>query len=148
MRSLRLPLTKMLDFSFGIIPFQKTSNGLAVLLVQHKNGRYWSFPKGHPESGEEPIDTACRELKEETGLEIDELLSEETLVERYQFTRNGQTIDKTVTYFLALVSGAFELHKNEIHDARWFSIHDAANIITYDEAKALFEKSLSLLEET
>ena len=137
----------MEDQSYGIIPFQKTSNGLQVLLVQHKHGLYWSFPKGHTEGAEEPLDAASRELKEETGLEIDELLTEETLTENYSFKRDGQTIDKTVTYYIAYVSGAFELHQDEICDARWLSIQDAANIITYDEAKLLFAKALTLVEE-
>ncbi len=138
----------MQDQSYGIIPFQKTSTGLQILLVQHKHGHYWSFPKGHAEGAEEPLDAASRELKEETGLEIDELLSEETLTEHYTFKRDGQTIEKSVTYYIAYVSGAFELHKDEICDASWLSIQDAANIITYDEAKLLFAKALNLLEET
>ena len=137
----------MRDDSFGIIPFQKTSSGWQVLLVQHKNGLYWSFPKGHAEGVEDPQDTASRELKEETGLEVDEFLSQEPIIETYTFEREGQIVDKTVTYFCALVSGAFEIHPEEIADASWHSIHKADKILTYNEAKQSFKKSLSCLEE-
>ena len=30
--------------------------------------RYWDFPKGEIESGEDPLQAACREIEEETGL--------------------------------------------------------------------------------
>lgn len=30
--------------------------------------RYWDFPKGLLEPGEEPFDAACREVREETGI--------------------------------------------------------------------------------
>jgi predicted NUDIX family NTP pyrophosphohydrolase len=49
--------------------------GLAVLIA-HPGGPYWrrkdlgvwSIPKGLPDPGEEPLDTARREFAEETGL--------------------------------------------------------------------------------
>ena len=34
-------------------------------------GNYWDLPKGSIDDGEQPIDTAVREFKEETGLTID-----------------------------------------------------------------------------
>lgn len=38
----------------------------------YKDGN-WDIPKGHVEDGEQPFDTAVRELREETGLEYDKL---------------------------------------------------------------------------
>ncbi len=41
-----------------------------VLLFEPKNhfdGYHWSFPKGRPEAGETPRETALREVREETG---------------------------------------------------------------------------------
>jgi 8-oxo-dGTP pyrophosphatase MutT (NUDIX family) len=42
-----------------------------VLLVQGRMSKRWGFPKGHPEPGEQPSDTAARELREETGIQLD-----------------------------------------------------------------------------
>jgi 8-oxo-dGTP pyrophosphatase MutT (NUDIX family) len=41
-----------------------------VLLVHHKKYNKWIQPGGHVEKFENPIETAIREVKEETGLDI------------------------------------------------------------------------------
>lgn len=40
-----------------------------VLLVKHNAG-HWDFPKGHVEEGETEFETAIREVKEETNIDI------------------------------------------------------------------------------
>ena len=56
--------------SCGGIIFYKTKQNTKILLVKNNNGRYWSFPKGHIEDGETEQETAIREIKEETGLDV------------------------------------------------------------------------------
>ena len=41
-----------------------------VLLIQHIKG-HWGFPKGHVEVGETERETAIREAKEETNLDVE-----------------------------------------------------------------------------
>ena len=41
-----------------------------VLLVKHNAG-HWDFPKGHVEANETEVDTAIREVKEETNILIE-----------------------------------------------------------------------------
>ena len=43
-----------------------------VLLIKQTKG-HWGFPKGHVEKDETEIETAIREVKEETGLDIKDL---------------------------------------------------------------------------
>ncbi|MBD3304395.1 NUDIX domain-containing protein, partial [Candidatus Woesearchaeota archaeon] len=43
-------------------------NNGKYLLVKHKEGGHWDFPKGHAEEGETEEETALREIYEETGL--------------------------------------------------------------------------------
>lgn len=46
------------------------TNGASLLIAHPTNGRYWDIPKGRMEPGESPLQTASRELQEETGLII------------------------------------------------------------------------------
>ena len=65
-------------YSAGILLFRFRNEKLEVMLV-HPGGPFWakkdygvwSIPKGLPEEHENPLETAKRELKEETGFESD-----------------------------------------------------------------------------
>jgi 8-oxo-dGTP pyrophosphatase MutT (NUDIX family) len=43
-----------------------------VLLVHGRRSKKWSFPKGHCQDGETDLQCALRELKEETGLQLEQ----------------------------------------------------------------------------
>ena len=43
------------------------------LLLKRRNARFWQSVSGSLEAGERPVDTARRELTEETGLVVDSL---------------------------------------------------------------------------
>ena len=56
--------------SCGAIVYRKHHGNTEILLVRHIKSGYWSFPKGHVEEGETEEETARREIKEETGLDV------------------------------------------------------------------------------
>lgn len=41
-----------------------------ILVIQGRQSEKWSFPKGHGLSSETPLEAALRELKEETGIDL------------------------------------------------------------------------------
>lgn len=130
----------MIEESFGTIPLKRSPHGWQIFLIQNKNGAHWGFPKGKGNEGEAPFESAARELYEETGLEIKELLLAEPIVEQYTFEREGQQVYKKVFYFLALVSGSINLQQSEILAGKWFSIDEAEERLTFKESKGICEK--------
>jgi bis(5'-nucleosidyl)-tetraphosphatase len=133
------------EISFGIIPLKKVEKEWHVLLINHKKGSFWAFPKGHSEKGETPRQAAERELFEETGLFVKKLLAEQTLSESYHFTRGKQLIHKTVVYFLAEVEGHVHLQVEEIYDSQWVKLSDAESHVTFPQAKAVIKQAVSLV---
>ncbi len=125
------------EASFGIIPIKKFDEIWKVLLILHKGGRHWAFPKGRSNPGETPLESARRELKEETGLDVDSLLQDEPLSERYEFRRKGEFVVKTVQYFPAFVSGEVQLQPEEIQDSKWVPLKEAVRHLTFREAKEM-----------
>lgn len=132
--------------SYGIIPLRQENGVWQVLLILHQGGRHWAFPKGHGDAGETALDSARRELKEETGLDIQKLLQDSPLVERYQFHRKHEVVVKTVQYFPALVSGELKLQAEEIRDAKWVALKDAARHLTFKESKEMCNKLVIFLK--
>ena len=57
--------------SCGAVVFRKYHGNIELLLIKHVVGGHWSFPKGHVEPGETEEQTALREIKEETGIDVE-----------------------------------------------------------------------------
>jgi len=132
----------MKEESFGIIPLRQVGNQRQLLLVQHQAG-HWAFPKGHPEEGETAQETALRELKEETNLEVTSFLQAEPLHESYSLLRQGKRVEKKVTYFLAFVEGNLQLAEGEIVAARWLLPQEAKTVATFAECISLIDQAVN-----
>lgn len=130
--------------SFGIIPFINEKGTWKVLLILHKEGSHWGFPKGKINPGENALQAATRELKEETGLSIARILLEKPLTEQYQFRRKKQLIIKTVQYFPALVEGELQLQEEEIRESKWLTIDEAMQQLSFKEARHILQEVLRL----
>ena len=133
--------------SFGVIPVRRTPYGrLEFLLVQHHGG-HWAFPKGHPEPGEAPQQSALRELQEETGLRAERLLPT-PLVEEYSFRHRGQLIHKRVTYWIGWVADGGQgarPQEEEIAQLTWGSFDRAHQRLSVPAARALLEQAQEIL---
>lgn len=102
-----------------------------VLLIHHNAG-HWDFPKGHVESGETEIETAIREVKEETNIDVE--VNEEYRYSTKYSPKEG-TI-KEVIYFLARnLSDNKQAQLEEVSEVKWFTMKDAIDKITYDTSR-------------
>ena len=141
------------DYSCGVIPVRVVDGVREFLLVQHNAG-HWAFPKGHPEGGETPIETARRELLEETGLAEVELLASPVFEEHYEFTkRSGTLVQKRVTYFLGQIGGSektadggVRLQAEEVQAFAWGDAAATAERLSFDEGRALLAKVTAFLD--
>lgn len=135
----------MKETSYGALALIHKNKEWKIFLVKLQSGNHWGFPKGHPEPNEEPLETALRELKEETKLEMDKSLSIEKIEEHYSFEKEGKTIEKTVVYFPILVKGEPTILQPEILEGGFFDLKEALKKVTYPESKKVLEKLIDLL---
>jgi bis(5'-nucleosidyl)-tetraphosphatase len=131
--------------SFGIVPLQRVNEEWRVLLILHREGNHWGFPKGKANPGEQHMETACRELKEETNLEVAEFLRTHSFNEHYHFRRKKEQIYKTAHYFPAIVEGTLKCQEEEIRDARWFNFAEALKQLSFKQARHILHETMRLL---
>ena len=110
------------------------------VLVIHQNNDVWCFPKGHVEEGESEVETAIREVKEETNLDV-EIDSSKRYSINY-LVKDG--ISKEAVYFLAKPIGDINIIKqdSEIEKAYFEDIDKVINVISYDNLKDMWGKVL------
>lgn len=141
------------DVSYGVIPIKKSTAGWEVFLIHQfskiGNNSYWIFPKGHPEENETPIETAKRELKEETGLEADYFIPNNTFKLKYNFIFEGVKINKTVEFFVGIITNdQYQLDNNEVKEAGWYSLSDAKDRLDYQDTKKVFKEVVNFLQSS
>lgn len=113
--------------SCGVIPYRETG-GRREYLVLLQNNRSWSFPKGHMEAGENELQTALRELAEETGLRA-VLDPAAKAVSEYDIPPH---VHKQVVLFLGAVSGTVTPQRSEILSYRWVCADTLCNYLHPD----------------
>ena len=122
--------------SCGAIILKDKDEKLKVLLVKHNQG-HWAFAKGHVEENETEEETALREIKEETSLDVKLDTNFRTTV-TYSPMKG---VEKEVVYFLAYKLGGNETPQlEEIAEMEWLSLEDAMNKVTYERDKDILQK--------
>ena len=109
-----------------------------VLLIQQTKG-HWGFPKGHMEVGETEKETAIREVKEETNLDVKIIENKRYTME---YITDKGTLKQVVLFIAKKVKGNEKYQESEIKSMKWMTFKDAIETITYDNTRELFNKVL------
>ena len=110
-----------------------------VLMIKSIIGDY-GFPKGHIELGETEQETAIREVKEETNVDI-VINSDKKYCLSYLVNNK---IPKDVIYFIAQPINEIKIipQSGEINKVMWVDIDQVYNTLSYDNIKKLWQQIL------
>ena len=131
--------------SCGAIVYRRFHGNIEILLIKHINSGHWSFPKGHVEGDETELETARREIKEETGLDV---ILDQTFRETVTYSPRRDT-QKVVVYFLALARNYdYVPQEEEIAEIRWVDILRATRMLTYENDKTIVNKARAAIKQS
>ena len=115
--------------SAGVVVVRRTDQDCRYLLLRAFN--YWDFPKGIVEFGETPLETACREVREETGLTQLDFIWGDICQETRPY-RAG----KVARFYVAnseqqavVLPVSAELGRPEHHEFRWVTYKEGLGIL-------------------
>jgi mutator protein MutT len=114
----------------AIIPYQKDS----ILLIKRSTAPfvgYWALPGGRVEPGETADQAIVREVKEETGLDIE--IVRKIGDYREKGVQDGIEYDYFPTCFLGkVIRGEIRKQESEIQDIRAFRVNQIPNSLAFE----------------
>ena len=116
-------------------------NEISFLIVESLNNHF-SFPKGHSEFLESEVDTAIREIKEETNIDVE---INTNFREVISYMPNERSV-KNVIFFVAKAINEDVVHqKEELKSAKWMSFDEAYPILSFTNDKKVLSDALNFI---
>jgi ADP-ribose pyrophosphatase YjhB (NUDIX family) len=120
------------------------TNRRGKVLVVSQYGTSWSLPKGHLETGEDPLQAARREILEEAGVEELELIMVLGSYSRYKLSATGgedRSELKTIHLFLFKTSQeALRPIDPDNPEARWIDKTKVAELLSHPEDREFYRR--------
>lgn len=116
-----------------------------VLLIRDPY-QNWGLPKGHVEPGEDDLGAARREVREETGLD-GLVLGPPVKTIDWFFQLHGRRIHKYCAFFLMGSHRGRPVPETAegISDCRWVPLAEAADAISYANAREVLDEARRML---
>ena len=128
----------------GVVCVEQDGAVQVALCGRLKSG-LWALPKGTPDHGESLEETALREVREETGLDVE--IAEPLGHIEYWFTRDAERIHKHVHFYLMRpCGGSFDDHDPEFDVVQWASPEEALSMLTYPSEREVLRRAMAALE--
>jgi bis(5'-nucleosidyl)-tetraphosphatase len=128
-----------------IFSINKESSEKEFLLLHYASG-HWDFPKGNIEAEEDELQTARREILEETGLQGVEFLKGFRKKIEYRYKRGQKSIQKEVIFYVSKTNTRKVTLSNEHIGYAWARYDKAMSQLTYMNAKNLLTDVKIFLE--
>jgi 8-oxo-dGTP pyrophosphatase MutT (NUDIX family) len=120
---------------------RRAGDDLEVVLAGRDSDRTWVFPKGTPDKGETIEETALREVREESGLDVE--IVRPIGVLDYWFAVPGERVHKFVHFFLMHARGGdVSRHDHEYDQVRWVPVSEARRLLTYDTYREMLDRAV------
>jgi 8-oxo-(d)GTP phosphatase len=121
----------------GCAVWRQADDGtLQTALVHRPRYDDWSLPKGKPVGGEHLLQTAVREVVEETGLEV--VVGRRSVRTGYEVVGpEGDPVPKEVDYWTAAWTGGDFVPNDEADELRWLTIEDAADLCSHEHDRVV-----------
>lgn len=118
-------------------------DGQILILVEHMALGHTSLPKGHVEDHETEEETALREIREETGLQV----KLDTRFQKMITYSPYEGITKDVIFFVAKADDGdpVTVQPEEVREVQFLPEEEAAEAMTYDTDKALVHEACAYL---
>jgi 8-oxo-dGTP pyrophosphatase MutT (NUDIX family) len=124
----------------GGVVLREGERGTEVVIAGREG--MWVLPKGTPDRDEQIEQTATREVREETGLDVRIVRPLGTI--EYWFALPGRRVHKTVHFFLMEpLGGDVSRHDHEYEEVRWVPAEEARRLLTFDTYRTMLDRALA-----
>ena len=128
--------------SCGAVVYRQGETGVEVLIIKHKNGGHWAFPKGHVEKKETEEETALREIREETGLSVKFVEPFREVITYFP----APNVTKDVVFFLAEAeAGSPVCQPEEVSEIRFLPFEKAIDLLTHSSDRETLTRAATFL---
>ena len=132
--------------SCGAVVFTRDNGVIKYVIVENIAGRCHGFPKGHVEGDETELQTARREIKEETSLDV--RFTDGFRIEDAYPIKNGAVM-KTVVYFLCEYKDQTpSAQEDEIASVKVLPYEEALMLLEYESAKEVLRQANEFIKKT
>ena len=137
-------MTCLYEKSCGAVVYKRTPRGVYYLLIKNRSKNI-GFPKGHVEMDETELDTAAREIFEETNVKV---VIDKNFRISYNYTVSFFIKKQAVYYVAEIVGGDIKVPEEEILDYSFVPFDEAVKLLSYPNEKRILRSANQYINRT
>ena len=125
--------------SCGFVVYKELRDTRLYLVILNSSGEY-GFPKGHMEGNETEHETAIRELKEETNLEVQIIEGFRYQIE-YEFPNKVDVMKQSVYFLGKYTKNDIVRQESENSEAVFVPIKKALELLSFEDTRKILKEA-------